>query len=52
VASEERKREDLERVVGEQAALRRIATIGATEAKLAAAVSDEIVGLFDALQLE
>ena len=47
----ERRFEELERVVDEQAALRRIATLvaaGATEADLAAAVSSEIGGLFGA----
>jgi signal transduction histidine kinase len=48
---EERRLVELERVVDEQAALRRIATLvaaGATEADLAAAVSSEIGGLFGA----
>jgi signal transduction histidine kinase len=43
--------EQLERVVDEQAALRRIATLvatGATEAEIAAAVSSEVGGLFGA----
>ncbi|MFL6018456.1 MAG: GAF domain-containing protein [Gaiellaceae bacterium] len=47
----ERRFEELERVVDEQAALRRIATLvaeGATEADLADAVSCEIGGLFGA----
>lgn len=47
----ERRLEELERVAEEQAALRRIATLvaaGATEADLAAAVSSEVGGLFDA----
>ena len=47
----ERRLEELERVVDEQAALRRIATLvaaGATEADLADAVSSEIGGLFGA----
>ena len=47
----ERRFEELERVVDEQAALRRIATLvaeGATEADLADAVSSEIGGLFGA----
>src|SRR3954469_13936555 len=47
----ERRLVELERVVDEQAALRRIATLvaaGATEADLAAAVSSEIGGLFGA----
>jgi signal transduction histidine kinase len=51
MALEERRLEELERVVDEQAALRRIATLvaaGATEADLAAAVSSEIGGLFGA----
>ena len=50
MALEERRLEELERVVDEQAALRRIATLvaaGATEADLAAVVSSEIGGLFD-----
>ena len=44
----EQRFEELERVVDEQAALRRIATLvaaGATEADLAAAVSFEVGGL-------
>src|SRR4051812_12325464 len=48
---EERRLVELERVVDEQAALRRIATLvaaGATEADLAAAVSSEVGGLFGA----
>src|SRR5437764_11714359 len=47
----EQRFEELERVVDEQAALRRIATLvaeGATEADLANAVSCEIGGLFGA----
>jgi signal transduction histidine kinase len=47
----ERRLEELEWVAEEQAALRRIATLvaaGATEADLAAAVSSEVGGLFDA----
>lgn len=51
MALQERRLEELERVVDEQAALRRIATIvaaGATEAEVAAAVSSEIGGLFGA----
>src|SRR3954453_21606677 len=47
----ERRLVELERVVDEQAALRRIATLvatGVTEADLAAAVSSEIGGLFGA----
>src|SRR3954464_4912404 len=48
---EERRLVELERVVDEQAALRRIATLvagGASEADLASAVSSEIGGLFGA----
>jgi len=51
MALETRRLEELERVADEQAALRRIATLvaaGATEADLAAAVSSEVGGLFDA----
>jgi signal transduction histidine kinase len=51
VGLEKRGREELEWVVDEQAALRRVAALvaaGATEADLAAAVSAEIGGLFGA----
>src|SRR5690242_20710750 len=51
MALEERRLEELERVVDEQAALHRIAILvarGATEADLAAAVSSEVGGLFGA----
>jgi signal transduction histidine kinase len=51
MALQEQRLEELERVVDEQAALRRIATLvasGTTEADLAAAVSAEIGGLFGA----
>ena len=51
MALETRRLAELERVADEQAALRRVATLvaaGATEADLAAAVSSEVGGLFDA----
>jgi len=51
MALQESRLEELERVVEEQAALRRIATLvatGTTEADLASAVSSEIGGLFAA----
>jgi signal transduction histidine kinase len=51
MATRERRRDELERVAEEQAALRRIATLvaaGATEADLAAAVCVEVGGLFGA----
>lgn len=51
MALDERRLDELQLVVDEQAALRRIATLvaaGTTEADVAAAVSSEIGGLFDA----
>ena len=51
MALRERRLDELERVIDEQAALRRIATLvaaGASEADLAAAVSSEVGGLFGA----